>query len=509
MNDRHDLELVLRSAVPIIVVETTDESRFLGLLSSVAVEQSAANYRPLFRWSVTDGLQRIDLNLEPQRHNSAPEDVLGHIRAIDRPAIYALLDFHPYLENPVTVRLLKDIAISSKSTGAMVILISHAIEIPRELQAFSARFELSLPDDDSRRRIVERAVESYRADNPTSSVEIDSTALELLVQNLSGLTHAETARLAHNAIYQDGAISTDDIPEVMKAKYELLNHGGVLSYEYDTRGFDDIGGFSNVKAWLRQRATAFHEEPPAGLDTPKGILLIGVQGCGKSLAAKAAAGVLGLPLLRLDFGAVYSKYHGETERNLRESLRMADLMSPCVLWIDEIEKGLAGGHDETGTSRRVVGTFLTWMAERRSRVLIVATANNINAMAPELVRKGRFDEVFFVDLPGPTSRADILSIHLRRRGIEPATLAIPKLVDATDGFSGAEIEQAIVAALYAAHAVRQKPSAEHLLAEFRRTRPLSVMMAETISALRLWAESRTVPADSQKLLDEPRIRSYV
>jgi SpoVK/Ycf46/Vps4 family AAA+-type ATPase len=225
------------------------------------------------------------------------------------------------------------------------------------------------------------------------------------------------------------------------------------------------------------------------------MLLIGVQGCGKSLAAKAAAAVFGVPLLRLDFGALYNKYHGETERNLRESLQTAEIMSPCVLWLDEIEKGLATGHDESGTARRVLGALLTWMAERKADVFLVATANDVDELPPELVRKGRFDEIFFVDLPSPAARAEVLRIHLTKRGLDVKTLDLPQLVTVTDGFSGAEIEQGIVAALYAAHASGQEPDLRHLIVEFSKTRPLSVVMAERVASLRAWAKNRTVLAE--------------
>jgi len=314
------------------------------------------------------------------------------------------------------------------------------------------------------------------------------------VQNLSGLSHADTQRLAKNAIYHDGAITGSDIPAVMQAKYQLLNRGGILSYEYDTAQPNEIAGFRNVKVWLQQRRLAFTDRRPAGLDAPKGILLLGVQGCGKSLIAKAAAGVFGVPLLRLDFGALYNKYHGETERNLRESLQTSEVMSPCVLWLDEIEKGLAVGDDESGTSRRVLGSLLTWMAERKSHVLLVATANDVRALPPELVRKGRFDEIFFVDLPTPAQRAEILSIHLQKRSLSPQEFDLPRLVEASLDFSGAEIEQCIVSALYAAHALQQGPALQHVLAELKKTRPLAILMSERIQALRHWAADRTVPA---------------
>jgi len=282
----------------------------------------------------------------------------------------------------------------------------------------------------------------------------------------------------------------------MQAKYELLNHGGALQFEYDTARFSDVGGLNRLKAWLSQRKAAFRREQDAAhLDPPKGILLTGVQGCGKSLAAKATAGIFGAPLLRLDFGTLYDKYHGETERKLRESLKTADVMSPCVLWIDEIEKGIAGRGGETGTTQRVLGTFLTWMAERKSPVFVVATANDISALPPELVRKGRFDEIFFVDLPDAAVRSTILAIHLANRGQRLGDFDVESLADAMQDFSGAEIEQAVVSALYAAHALNEPLASVHIQREIEQTKPLSTVMHEKISALRAWADGRTVACD--------------
>ena len=494
MNDRRDLQLVLGSGAPLVVIETADEARFLQLLVDIAVSHPADGYRPLFRWSVTDGLQRLDLDLEPQRHNAAPEEALRHIRAVEKPGIYALLDFHPFLSDPVHIRLLKDIALAAATSKVTVLLIGPRLELPDELRRFASRFVLRLPNAAERLEIVNGCIAEYRAQHP-GGARIDAKALELLVTNLGGLTHADTERLARNAIRDDGAITAADVPAVTQAKYQLLSRGGVLCFEYETVRSSELAGFRNVKAWLELRRAAFGRERPPGLDVPKGILLLGVQGCGKSLAAKTAAGVFGVPLLRLDFGALYNKYHGETERNLRESLQTAELMGPCVLWCDEIEKGLATGHDESGTARRVLGGLLTWMAERKTQVFMVATANDVHELPPELIRKGRFDEVFFVDLPTPSSRGEILRIHLGKRGLDWRALALPRLIEATDGFSGAEIEQGIVAALYAGHALGQAPDGAQLIAEFNRTRPLSVLMAERVTELRAWARDRTVPAD--------------
>jgi len=496
MDGRHDLEIILRSRTPIVIIETRDEARILELLQSITIAGVADEYMPLFRWTVTDGLQRIDIALEPQPLNSEPGEVLKHIRAVSRPGIYVLLDFHPFLEDPVHVRLIKDICIRYREIPRQIVLISHTVKLPSELDSFSARFDIALPAEKERRKIVQRVADEYTEEHPGSRVQADSKAYEMLIRNLSGLTYSDTEQLARNAVFLDGAITKSDLPGVMQAKYELLNRGGALHFEYDTAKFSDVGGLSRLKAWLSQRKSVFRgDESAAHLDAPKGILLLGVQGCGKSLAAKATAGIFGVPLLRLDFGAIYDKYHGETERKLRESLKTADVMSPCVLWIDEIEKGIAGRGGETGTTQRVLGTFLTWMAEKTSQVFVVATANDISSLPPELVRKGRFDEIFFVDLPGKKVRASILAIHLTSRDQSLSNFEIEPLAEAMKGFSGAEIEQAVVAAFYAAHAQKEDLKTRHILHEVEQTRPLSVVMREQIQSLRTWADGRTVPCD--------------
>jgi SpoVK/Ycf46/Vps4 family AAA+-type ATPase len=480
MDRRQDLEIILRSRAPIIVIETQDEARVLEVLQSISIRSSSSEYLPLFRWTVTDGLQRLDIDLEPQLVNSAPTDVLKHVRAVSKPGIYVLLDFHPFLDDPVHVRLIKDICIHYRDVARQLVFISHKVSLPHELETFSARVDMALPGDKERRRIIEKLADEYSRENSGARVQVDPKAYKLLVRNLAGLTYRDTERLARNAIYLDGAITRSD----------------ALQFEYDTAGFSEVGGLSRLKRWLSQRKAAFRREPGAAhLDPPKGILLIGIQGCGKSLAAKATAGVFGAPLLRLDFGALYDKYHGETERKLRESLKTAAVMAPCVLWIDEIEKGIAGRGGETGTTQRVLGTFLTWMAERKSPVFIVATANDIAALPPELVRKGRFDEIFFVDLPDLKVRSSILAIHLTNRGQALSNFDVDGLASSMAGFSGAEIEQAVVSGLYAAHALGQALRSEHILREIEQTRPLSVVMQERITALRKWSEGRTVPCD--------------
>ena len=323
-----------------------------------------------------------------------------------------------------------------------------------------------LPDKKERQTIVMRAAREWAKANGAMP-QIDVKAIEKLVDNLAGLALHDVERLTRQAIFNDGALTEDDLKPLLAAKYQLLNRGGTLSFEADTANFADIGGLKNLRRWILQRKAAFDGSAPE-LDAPKGVLLLGVQGCGKSLAARAAAGVLGVPLVRLDFGALYSKWHGESEKNLRESLTSAEALAPCVLWLDEIEKALATGDGDSGTSRRVLGAFLTWLAEQRARVFIVATANDITALPPELVRKGRFDEIFFVDLPTPAARASRSSAFTARNAASRSPDGeMQALAARSEGFSGAEIEQAVVSALYTAHANSQAVDAR---ADRRRAR---------------------------------------
>ncbi|WP_129644941.1 AAA family ATPase [Peristeroidobacter agariperforans] len=491
---RRELEALLKSRVPLIVIETRDEPRAVALLSSLAPKLAAAAHTPVFQWTVTEGLRRLDISLGgAQQHNAEPTAVLKSIRSTPTGGVYVLLDFHPFLADPVNVRLLKDVCQDYDRLARTVVLISHEVQVPRELDHFCARFNLAFPDRAERHAIVERVASEW-TQTYGSRVKTDRKSLELLVENLGGLSTGDTERLARKVIFDDGALKPEDLPAVMQAKYELLNRGGVLAYEYDTAQFADLGGMTRLKEWLRVRKPAFDGSAPQ-LEAPKGMLLLGVQGCGKSVAAKCAAGIYGVPLLRLDFAAIHNKYIGESERNLRESLATAETMAPCVLWIDEIEKGVSVGDGDNGTSRRLLGTFLTWLAEKKSRVFVVATANDISSLPPELVRKGRLDEIFFVDLPSAAIREDILRIHSKKRSLTLADNHVRQLATACEGFSGAEIEQAVVSAVYAAHSSGTPATAPHVLQEIRATRPLSVTMAEKISELREWAAERTVPAD--------------
>lgn len=492
MRDIRDLTTLIRSRVSLVLLETREELRAIELLRQVAAETD----QPLFKWSITEGLLRLEEGYRPQRHNLRPQDVLGHLKAGAVPGIYLLLDFHPYLEDAPTVRLLKETILAAEEKQQTLILLSYRLELAPELEHLSARYQLAPPDAERLKQIIREEISHWTREHRGEQPRVEKAVLPALLRNLTGLSISEARRLTRRALHDDGALTHGDLDVIIRKKVELLGRNGVLSLEPDTARFADVGGLANLKGWLKKRRSAFlGAQSTPGLPTPKGILLLGVQGCGKSLAAKAVAGMWKIPLLRLDFGSVYNKYHGETERNIRESLQAADALAPCVLWLDELEKGIAGGNDESGTSRRVLGTLLTWMAERPEGVFLVATANDIAALPPELIRKGRLDETFFVDLPEKQIREEIFSIHLKKRRLDPKTFGLEALAAASNGFSGAELEQAVVAGLYSALGGSGKLNQDMLLQELASTRPLSVVMSEQINALRRWAADRTVPAD--------------
>src|ERR1700722_14487161 len=445
-----DLEAIIRSRTPLIAMDSIEEPQIVRMARQIAQRQQLK----AFRWTVTDGLQALDPADQPLQTITKSHDVLNYIKNSSRNSLFVLLDFHPYLQDAVHVRHLKDIALHCSKQYVTVMLVGFALKMPEELMPFTAQFRLPLPSPDEVRGIVFDVAGEWGAEHGQRDVQTTNKVIDLLVRNLLGLSSTDVRRLARKAINDDGVIWESELPEFMRAKYELLGRDGVLSFEYETAKFSEIGGMQRLRSWLEVRKEFFLEEAEEKLDPPRGILLLGVQGCGKSLVAKAAAGIFRAPLLRLDFGVLYNKYYGETERNLRRAFETAEIMAPCVLWMDEIEKGVAVQNDDDGLSRRILGSFLTWMSEHKKPVFVVATANDIMRLPPELVRKGRFDEIFFVDLPAPENRRDILLIHLRKRSLDPAQFNLAAIVEATTGFSGSEIEQAIVSAMYTAHAKR-------------------------------------------------------
>lgn len=490
MADTHDLSMMLDAHVPIVSVQSPDERRVLDLLTRLATARNL----PLYEWSVTRGLRKRGYSVEAPRQPSLkdPEELLAHIGRTTGPAIYALCDFHPYLkDNPTVIRSLKDIALDYGIRKNTLVFISHSLSVPAEIGRMTASFALRLPSDEELMAIVRSNAQEWSERHRGKRVKTDSATLEKFIANLRGVTHADAQVLIRHAVFNDGAISDSDIPEVNKLKFDLLDAEGVLRFEYDTHEMADVAGLDNLKDWLHLRRNAFLEDNE---DRPKGILLLGVQGGGKSLAAKAVAGHWGLPLLRLDFGTLYNKYYGETERNLRNSLNQAELMAPCVLWIDEIEKGLSVGSSDNATSARVLGSLLTWMAEHNKGVFIVATANDVSGLPPEIMRKGRIDEVFFVDLPNGDVRREIFRIHLQQRDLNPQEFNLDELATVSDGFTGAEIEQAIVSARYLCASQERIISTADVLEAIHRTYPISVLRGDAIDALRAWARDRTVPA---------------
>ncbi len=489
--DYNDLGILLRSNVCLLVVETFDEPRALSLLQRYFREENM----PALRWSVSEGMQSLGfgLHIEEKDAHCKPEQMLRHIKKHRIASAFVLCDIHPFLDDAVVVRLLKDIALNQQAATHKVILISHRLKLPSEISRYAAEVTMSLPSEEEILAMVREEAKRWSDQNGGGRIRTDNGTLQKLVNNLKGLPHQDVRRLARGAIFDDGAITDSDLPQLAKAKFSLMDMEGILHYEYCTAGLQDVAGLDRLKSWLQQRQKILLSAD--AMDRPKGVLLFGVQGGGKSLAAKAIAGVWGLPLLRLDMAGLYNKYIGETERNLREALKLADVMAPCVLWIDELEKGLAHGDSENGVSQRLLGSLLTWMAERKTAVFMVATSNDISKLPPELLRKGRFDEIFFVDLPNSAARSSVFRIHLQKRGFSPDKFDLDHLADLAEGFTGAEIEQAVVAATYSALAQAEPLAITHIQTAIRQTSPLSVIMSEKMAYLRTWAKSRAVPAD--------------
>lgn len=492
--DNNDLKLILKSSVALVVLETWDEPRALAMLQSLFKQDNV----PAWRWSVTEGLEPLGFGVKPPEDEACkkPVEVLRHIKMYRPASAFVLCDLHPFLDDPETIRLLKDIALNHRFCEHKLVLISHRLKVPAEVSRYAASVSLSMPGDEEIMAIIREEARLWAKKNKQERIKTDNVTLEKLVNNLKGLPHQDVRRLAHGAIADDGAITEEDLPELTRAKFELMDMEGVLHFEYSTAHFQDVAGLKKLKAWLDDRRHAIKKEAGnVNLDPPKGVLLFGVQGGGKSLAAKAIAGVWGLPLLRLDMACLFNKYVGETERNLREALKLADVMSPCVLWMDEMEKGLAQGDSDSGTPQRLLGTLLTWMAERKSSVFMVATSNDISQLPPELMRKGRFDEIFFVDLPDKETRETIFSIHLRKRGCDPAQFDLAVLAETCEGFTGAEIEQAVVSAMYSSIARGESLDTNKIETAIQQTQPLSVIMSEKITQLRLWASERAIFAN--------------
>ncbi|MGE3191583.1 MAG: AAA family ATPase, partial [Vicinamibacterales bacterium] len=444
----HDIKTLVLSMHPLVTIETVEEERVETLLGAAAADLGL----PLFTWTVTHGLRKVP-DGQAIYGTTDPLVLLKHLRALSVEAIFHLKDLLVHLDRAAPVRALRDVAQAYQRSRATLVLSGPSITLPPDLAHLAVPVRLHLPGPDELGRVLTSVVSSLRRTH-AAHVQLPPGGRDLVVNALSGLTLNQARQVLARLVLDQGRLAADDVPALLQRKAELIEDGGLLEYLPPDANHFELGGFDRLKAWLRRAAVGFSPEARAlNLDPPKGVLLVGVQGCGKSLAARVIARDWQLPLLKLDAARLYDKYIGESEKNLARALELAERLAPVVLWIDEIEKAFAvsgSGDGDGGVSRRLLGTFLTWLQERKDGVFIAATANDVFALPPEFLRKGRFDEIFFVDLPGPAERETIFGIHLGLRRQDPGAFDLPALAAAADGFSGAEIEQAVIAALYRA-----------------------------------------------------------
>lgn len=497
-NLRHELTLLVLSRYPVVVLESPEEARVEELVAQVGLDLSI----PLLVWSSTTGLTRPSGGGLSETED--PERALERVAAMEGEVLVLFHDLHPYFERPEVARRIRELDRAFGGGRSTAILAGVGVELPGALAHRSARLRLELPGQGELERLV-RATAAELSSRSGTRVELTPADVTALARTLRGVERDEARRLLLQAALRDGALTVGDLDHLLDGKRRRVESSGVLQWvdtrsddaQAGTTGFDTLGGAGNLKRWALRRREAFGEAAKRfGLDPPKGLLLTGVPGTGKSLACRALAAEWGLPLLALDPGRLFDRFVGETEANLRRALATAEAMAPAVLWIDEIEKALstAASEADAGLSRRVSGTLLTWMQERPAPVFLVATANDVEALPVELLRRGRFDEVFFFDLPDAADRERIFTLHLARRERDPGAFDLAALAAATEGFSGAEIEGVVVAALYHAFGERQALTTAILIAEAEATRPLSTLRSEAITRLRAWGRDHARPA---------------
>lgn len=509
----HDLRTLIRSSHPLVVIETVEEERVLALLQSVTAQERM----PLFEWSVTRGLTRTDESQTLSKITSTPLAVLQHLHGLTVEAVFWLKDLGPHLHDPAVCRQLREVAAVYTRSRATCVLTGQPITLPSDLEKIAVRLDLKLPDQEELQSMLRDLLQSlgarsasYPRSTPlmhrmltsiskTKTAANDPTIQEsnAILSALQGLTLHQARQVIAHCIVERGTLSAEDIQTILKRKVQAIKDGGLLEYYPLEDNQFELGGFNNLKAWLARAQVGFTPEAKSlNLTPPRGIMLVGVPGCGKSLAAKAIAREWTLPLLKLDAGRLFDKFVGESEKNFRKAIEMAESLSPIVLWIDEIEKAMVAGggtgEADAGLSRRLFGAFLTWLQEKKHDVFVVATANDLSSLPPELLRKGRFDEIFFVDLPDDTERESIWKIHLGLRKQDSSQFDLDRIVSASDGFSGSEIEQAVVAALYRALHQKTPLTTDLLIEELTNTIPLSVTRQEEIDALRRTAVGRFV-----------------
>ena len=496
MTDREHFEQLFVSHHPLVAVQTVEEEYVLQTLREMAVELQIE----LWVWSATDGLREgLLAGSQPVAdtdHPAAALYLLGRDRR--KQGIYVFLDLVGCLKDDRTLRCLREAVDKLAEAGSQTILIDQSDALPPVVAAMAARVIPSLPDEKEIQDII-RGTLRHLNDQHHIEVHLTRADLQTIVRNLQGLTRRQARQVILDAVCQDCRLDASDINKILAEKRQAIGSDGILEYVESPVSLDEIGGLARLKRWLGQRQDCLSDEAVAfGIAPPRGVLMLGVQGAGKSLAAKAVATAWQRPLLRLDAGSLYDRYIGESERRLREALRQTERMAPVILWIDEIEKGFASAASQStdgGLSKRMFGTLLTWMQERDAPVFLIATANDIEALPPELLRKGRFDEIFFVGLPNLEARTQIVSIHLKKRKRDPSKFDVAAIAEAAEGFSGAEIEQAVISALHEAFAARAELTTQHVLDALKNSPPLSVTMAEKVQALQEWALGRCMPAD--------------
>lgn len=488
----NELVVLVQSRHGLVAVEAGDAGRALEAVTAAAGQLGV----PVFTWTATKGIVRLG---QPAGVYGTAElaNALSHIEAAMIPAVYAFEGIGSQLSDALRVQALKDALVRLSTLNAAIVLLDGLQDLPEPVRPLAAVVTLPTPTADDYRALVGRVLAKLGS-RITVRNELAGADLDRFLRALRGFTLSEAERVVTRVIVEDGALAPADIERVVAEKQKSLKATGILEFcALDTR-LEDIADLVALKAWLATRRAVIAEPAraaAAGLPFPRGVLLVGVPGCGKSMCAKAVAADWQLPLLKLDTSAIYDKFIGESEKRFLAAIRGAEQASPAVLWIDEIEKAFSANDSDGGTSARILGTFLSWLQERRGDVFVVATANDIGRLPPELVRKGRFDEIFFVDLPTPEVRETIFRLHLGKRKQPLDGFDLAQLAADTEGFSGAEIEQAVVSALYGVFANGGALTMAQLRAELARTRPLSATMGERIQSLRGWAQGRTVPAN--------------
>jgi len=519
------LKILINSSTPIVVMETIEETRAVSLVRAACAELNMA----VFEWSIADGLVRSGSNLPAipgadlqmringarhATHSDAPESsktavyntqdpvqALANLETMTMEAVFILKDFHRHMDSPVIVRRLRDVGQKFSANRRTLILTAPSVAIPPELIGLIEYLDLPLPD---RQRLLQIIDEIFNrlAKTKTYAVKraLDASGVDAVANNLRGLTEEEADRAVSQALVRRNALCPETVTDVLEAKKELLRHSGMLEFIDASDNMASVGGLDNLKRWLAQRRGAWEESAREfGLEPPRGMIVLGVQGCGKSLCARAVAGEWKIPLVKFDAAAIFDKYIGETEKRIQKVFKVAEGLAPCVLWIDELEKVFAGSQPDSasvdaGVSSRILAAFLSWMQDRKAPVFVAATCNNVSVLPPELIRKGRFDELFFVDLPNQTERKQIFGIQLVRRKRNPAEFDLERVAAAAEGYSGAEIDAAVQTAMYAAFSSKQQVSTQGLLDALKATVPLSTTRAEEIQELRKWARTRAVPA---------------